>query len=349
VIVTTHYERLKTMAATDARFVNASVGFDLERLAPTFELHLGVPGGSGAIPVARRLGLPEAIARRAELLLGQGARGIEELLQQVERERRRMADAARGAEAEREVARAERERAEELASATEERLRAARRAEHDAGLDALKRARMDIEQARAQLKREASRGAVEQAERRVDEAAARLKRSAPPTEQPPGRPATEEELVVGAEVLVPRLGGRGVVTAAAKAGKVAVQIGALKLTVDAGELRVPSRGAEARRAHEPGERAAGRGTPRAREAVRTPANSVDVRGERVDAAIAVVEKFLDEALRTGGDAVFVVHGHGTGALRAALREHLATVPGVASVRAGTPEEGGDGVTVVALA
>jgi DNA mismatch repair protein MutS2 len=126
---------------------------------------------------------------------------------------------------------------------------------------------------------------------------------------------------------------------------VAVQVGALKLTVEAEELRLPPRGATgAARGGPAGERP----SQRAHAAVRTAANSLDVRGERVDAAIALVEKFLDDALRGAEDAVFVIHGHGTGALRAALREHLGTVPGVARLRPGTPEEGGDGVTVVTL-
>ena len=83
--------------------------------------------------------------------------------------------------------------------------------------------------------------------------------------------------------------------------------------------------------------------------VRTPGNSLDLRGERVDAAIALAEKFLDEAMRTGQDAVYLIHGHGTGALRAALREHLGGFPGIATMRPGVDSEGGDGVTVIALA
>src|SRR5262249_24253025 len=75
---------------------------------------------------------------------------------------------------------------------------------------------------------------------------------------------------------------------------------------------------------------------------------LDVRGERVDAAIALAEKFLDDALRAGTDGVLVIHGHGTGALRDRLREHLRLCPGVSGIRPGTPDEGGDGVTVALL-
>ena len=71
-----------------------------------------------------------------------------------------------------------------------------------------------------------------------------------------------------------------------------------------------------------------------------------MRGERVDAAVGLAEKFLDDALRTGQEAVFVIHGHGTGALRDALRAQLGAFPGVCEVRPATPAEGGDGVTVI---
>src|SRR5690606_30875987 len=72
-VVTTHYDRLKLLAtqpATAANFHNAAVGFDIQRMRPTFRLSLGVPGSSSAIAVARRLGLPEAVLTRAEELLG---------------------------------------------------------------------------------------------------------------------------------------------------------------------------------------------------------------------------------------------------------------------------------------
>jgi DNA mismatch repair protein MutS2 len=132
-------------------------------------------------------------------------------------------------------------------------------------------------------------------------------------------------------------------------------MGVLKVSVPVEELRMPPRGGRDERVREGRLPAAGGGPPRSgtRGApgegpalVRTTGNSIDLRGERVDAALAMAEKFVDDALRGGVDAVFLVHGHGTGALRSALREHFTRFPGVTTMRPGTPEEGGDGVTVL---
>jgi DNA mismatch repair protein MutS2 len=357
VIVTTHYDRLKALGARDPRFTNASVGFDLTELAPTYKLHIGVPGASGAIVVAKRLGLPEEVASRADELLGRRQQGIEELLHQVDAERRRLMDQVTAAEAEREQAAAERRRAEQLTEEAAARLKEARRAAHDEALDALKGARLEFERVRGELKRaqaETRQETLAQAERDLDRAAAELRRHATPSPLAGGRPPTPEELMIGAEVLVPNMGGRGVIAALPTVGKAVVQMGVLKVTVPVDELRMPphARGEDKGRGPGGGGGAARAGARVAAGAapatVRTTGNTLDLRGERVDAALALAEKFVDDGLRGGVDAVFLVHGHGTGALRGALRDHFTHFPGVRTLRSGSPEEGGDGVTVLLL-
>ena len=367
VIVTTHYERLKALAARDLRFTNASVGFDLARLAPTYELHLGVPGASGAIMVARRLGLPIPIADRAEQLLDGGSQEIEALLHQIEGERKRLLDATRAAEAQLAAATLDRERAEALSLEARERLKAARKAEHDDAVESLKRARLELDRVRSDLKKigAPSKETVDGAERAIDRAASDLKKHTPETDAPAGRSPAPGELDTGVIVLVPRLGGLGTVSATPKGGKVSVQVGSLKLTVDESELLIPERRAGSPQKTKPKEEIRGyrKAFPSAiatsdpgdtgpaekiPAVIRTAGNTLDLRGERVDAAIALAEKFLDDAMRTSQESVFFIHGHGTGALRSALRDHLATFPGVTSQRPGQPNEGGDGVTVVAL-
>jgi len=350
VIVTTHYDRLKALAASDARFVNASVGFDVDKLAPTYQLHLGVPGASGAIVVARRLGMVEAVCARATTLAGERTQ-LESLLLLIEAERRRL-------ERERADVVAERERAEELAAEAErkleqakERLEAARKGAHDDAMDTLRKARMELDRTRAVLRRTGDKvtpAEVSVMKREIDEAAKAVHEAAPKPEPPPGRPADAAALKAGVEVWVKRLGGRATVVTPPKGDKVAVQAGPLKVTVALDEVRLvdapPSpQSARARRGHS-GFDDAGPKMPKARGSY----PELDVRGERVDTALALAEKFLDDAMRAGTDGVLIVHGHGTGALRDRVREHFRRYPGIAELRPGQPDEGGDGVTILVL-
>ncbi|MSP59927.1 MAG: endonuclease MutS2 [Myxococcales bacterium] len=377
VVVTTHYDRLKALGARgwidpgilgrgappltplgSPRFANASVGFDLEHLEPTYRLHLGVPGASGAIVVARRLGLPVAIAARASALCGEGPKGLEELLRAVDGERRRLEIEVAAAVEERAAAVVERRRAETLAVEAKERLSSARKSAHDEAVAALQKARVELDRARRQLKGRATESELAEVRQQIDRAGREVHELAPALPAAAGRVATAAELSAGTEVLVPRLGGRGIVTAAPRDGKVALQVGALRLTVEVGELLLPDRPApkappsRKMRPADDLDRAAAAMAPGSgvkAGLMRTVGNTCDLRGERVDAACGIAEKFIDEALRDAQDVVFFVHGHGTGALRAALRERLSGSPAVDAVRAGTRDEGGDGVTVVTLA
>ncbi len=352
-IVTTHYDRLKALPTSDDRFLNASVGFDLERLLPTYELHLGVPGASGAIRVAKRLGIAEPICARATELAGAGQASLEQLLLDLEVERKRIATERAATEAERIEAERKHAEAEARAAQAKERLEAARRGAHDEAVETLRRARAELDRTATVLRRHVGDGkitsaSIQESKRQIEAAAKDVHAHAPTPEAPPGRAATAADLKPGVDVWVRKLGARATVTAAPKGKQVAVQAGPLKLNVAIEELTIlesqpKQQSARAKRGHNAFEVPA---PPKA--LVRAGYNTLDVRGERVDAALGLAEKFLDDALRTGNEAVFVIHGHGTGALREALRKELANFPGVAEVRAATPAEGGDGTTVIVL-
>jgi DNA mismatch repair protein MutS2 len=349
-IVTTHYDRLKALAPRDARFANASVGFDVEKLQPTFELHLGVPGASGAVVVARRLGLPEAVCARATTLAGESTTGLERLLLDVEAERKRIAREREMTEAERAEAERARAEAERRAEEAKEKLAAARRGAHDQAVQTLQAARAELDRTRAVLRRSGGKitsAEVDSAKRGIDEAARAVRESAPEPPPPPGRPATLEELKPGVEVFVQKLGGKAEVVAV-KGKKVTVQAGILKATVETEDIRIldgkTQKSARSQRGHNAFDVAISAEAPMQQRGYAT----LDVRGERVDVAMGLAEKFLDDALRSGREAVLIVHGHGTGKLRDALRAELRRFPGVSAVRAGQQEEGGDGVTLVTL-
>jgi DNA mismatch repair protein MutS2 len=362
-IVTTHYERLKALGSADARFANASVGFDLERLEPTFKLHLGAPGSSGALAVAKRMGLPNGIVERARELIGAAGTRVEDLLASVADQRRRIEVERAALLAELEAVEAERAAMRTQRDRTNARFEKQARAAHGDALSALRAARRDIDDIRKELraKQQATQLTVDDARaatRKLVAPGAAVAQHEPRRKLPPGTPATVESLVVGAPVIVPKL-GRCEVVAPPHDGKVEVRLGSMRALVPIADVLMDShraaRAAEREREREipdakpepgvvlvDGMPAGGRAT------ARTIDSTIDVRGQRVDEAVANVDRFLDESLLASRDTAFVVHGHGTGALRTAVRSHLGQHKGIQTFRAGEPNEGGDGVTVAFL-
>jgi len=353
VVVTTHYGRLKTMPLQDERFVNASVGFDMSQMAPTYQLHAGLPGSSGAIAVARRMGLPPTITARAESLMQGGGQQLSRLLEALADQRTQLA------RQEQELRQAT-EAAHQLAAQSRAELQRLRDRQQQAvagelgrAQGELKRARQELERVRALLRRPATRERLTQADRQISAAAATILRHEPRQELP-GRAAVAEDLVVGTRVIVTRLGGEGEVLEPPQRGRVTVRVGGLRTQVPVEEVLLPTRQARPAPAadHPRAPAHASMETPRPpgeeRVVIRTAANTLDLRGMRVHEALAVADKALDDALRASEEGLFVIHGHGTGALRAAIREHLAGHPLVDRFEPGAPREGGDGVTVVFL-
>ncbi len=359
-IVTTHYDRLKAVGTSDPRFANASVGFDLQRLEPTFKLHLGMPGSSGALAVATRMGIAQPIVERARSLLGHTAK-VEDLLSNVTEQKRRLEeeralvlDELEAIEAERATARAYRDKAKL-------RFEKEARTAHGDALTSLRAARREIEDVRREVRAKAALATpddIKAATRRLATPGAEVARHEPKRPMPPGSPATPETLVTGAPVIVPRL-GRAEVVGLLPDDKVEVRVGAMRAIVPIKDTLMDSH-RQARRAEKPavpsiqvGVAAAPNGTivdgaNGARAGARTVDTTVDVRGNRADEAVAQLDRFVDESLMASRDIIFIIHGHGTGALRTAVRSHLKTHSSIQTFRAGEPNEGGDGVTVAFL-
>jgi DNA mismatch repair protein MutS2 len=313
-------------------------------------VHLGAPGSSSAIEVAGRVGLPPAVVERARAaLVGQGG-ALGQALRSLDEERGRLEAERRAGEAARERARA----AEGRARAAEE---AARRAEQEAaarvgaGLaDELDAARSEVAdllaalQARPSVKAATDAAAQLEAWRATVGAAARTaqaKAEAGPETLPSG------EIAPGVRVRIVSLGQEGEV--AETDGVFAlVRAGPLKVRRPVSDL-LPLRGKA---------RDAGLGRTRAERiaaaagARPAPATSqerrLDVRGLRVEELVREVERFLDRLYAGGESDCLILHGHGTGALKQALRDHLSASPYVGSFRSGDRHEGGDAVTIVSL-
>jgi len=352
VLVTTHLEELKALTHVDHRFLNARVGFDSKRMAPTYKLQLGAAGTSSALDLASRMGLAPHVVDRARELVRSAGGPLAQALAAAEEERRalsgeleRARTATAAAEASARALAAER-------SAFEER----RRAEESAHAEHLRaeseRALAEVSSQLAELRQQAS---VERAEAARGALAARAE-AARARAEALSRESTRAALAPAPDTLrvgdtVHHLGLRRDVTVLEHTGdEVLVSAGALKMRVPRAELagardeKPASRFPSADRGRASLDRA-GEAAPRALDA---PPLRVDVRGLRADEAVREVESFLDQAFRNGDPGVLVLHGHGTGALKQAVREYLEDSPYVRMYRPGESHEGGDGVTVVGL-
>jgi DNA mismatch repair protein MutS2 len=344
VLITTHLEELKALALADPRFAPASVGFDVERLAPTYVLKLGEVGASSAIEIARRVGLPEDVCARAREILGGGSSAVSQAVSLLERERAEAARAraelgAAREELERERAQVERER--ERLRSLEQETRAGVRAEL---VEDFARKRAEVAALIAQLQAAPAMAQAIEAQRAIERAAA-AEESAAARDEEPAAPA--HEITPGARVKHLRFGTEGVVLDLSD-GHATVQMGALKSKVpleDLAPARKPVAQASFRKTRQ--ER-----LERAEQARAAPVETrvplVDLRGMRVDEALRTLELELDRHLRAGEETIHVLHGHGSGALKAAVRESLSRSPYVAQARPAEQHEGGDGVTVATL-
>ena len=199
-IVTTHYDRLKAVGATDPRFANASVGFDLARLEPTFKLHLGTPGSSGALAVARRMGIAGDVVDRARDLMGPQVAKVEELLASVADQRRRIEEERAAVLAELEETEAERASLRVQRDRSLARFEKQTRAAHGEALTALKAARREIDDVRRVVRAKAVADATAEDVKRRPPAgdAGRGGAGSRPRARCRQAPATRAQLVQGA-------------------------------------------------------------------------------------------------------------------------------------------------------
>lgn len=356
VAVTTHYLELKVLGAQDRRFAVGAV--QQEHGEPTYQVAMGLPGQSHALSVAVRLDMDAEVLARARELLDTGSRDLADLMEQLDEERAALARRTREVEKRQEeledrLRSAERER-ERLAA----RRRAVREQVGDPFRDRLARQEREVARLVAALQanpnlKDAGRILASVRQTRED-----LEEELAPPEPPPDPPA---RLHAGRPVYVRPVRERGEVTAV-QGNRVQVRIGALRTWVereDLEDLKGKARSSDSPRSDRAAARPSRRSSPRRhppspdspaeeRRGVRTPANSCDLRGRRVDEAVAESEQFLDRMLLRGEPVAFLLHGHGTGALKRAIRSWLPDCPHVVSWRPAREDEGGDAWTVAVL-
>jgi DNA mismatch repair protein MutS2 len=348
VAATTHYAELKTFATEHPGVSNAAVEFDVSTLRPTYRLTIGLPGKSQAFAIAERLGLPAEILADARERISAEHASMEETLAAISRAQEEQTAALAAAEAERAGATRERDRAREgVARARKEAaelLADARRAADDM----VSRAEREVAEVRRELTRQRnlaggrgtpSAAAFDELSRRA--ARTRAEAPAPAASEPEVEPGPQPR--VGLWGRSRTLGSVGrIVEISGKTGRVTLETEGARLVVPADDVEVvaePISGPAPRdlEAEEMRRRAAQRVSP-----------TLDLHGERVEAALERLHAYLDDALLAGLDSVVIVHGVGTGALRRAVRDALREHPRVRGSRGGRKDEGGEGATVAEL-
>ena len=349
VAATTHYAELKVYAMTTAGVENASCEFNVDTLAPTYRLILGIPGKSNAFAISRRLGLPEYIIdKAAERLDAENVRfedvltRLDQQRQEMEKERAEakrlkleMEQSASKARAYREKLEAERAKVVEKAQAEARAIIEEARAASDLALSELKQLKKQQDKLDWQ---QVNDGRAE-ARRLLNEAERNIGGPAPePEAPPPTRPA-----VAGDTVELVKMGTRATVLSVNKDGSLQLQAGILKISAKQEEVRVVEGETQA-------QKEARRIVTRAEHTLRTAAvpSQIDLRGMMTDEAIAVLERFLDTAMMGKLETVTIIHGKGTGAVRSAVRTYLKRSRYIKSFRPGRYGEGEDGVTVAEL-
>jgi DNA mismatch repair protein MutS2 len=351
VLVTTHLEELKALAHMDPRFLNARVGFDPKKMAPTYKLQLGAAGASSAIEVAARMGLPEHVCARARDLTLNAGGALAKALAAAEEERRKLLEELERAK----VAAAEAERLRTDLEEQKQQFERERKARlmrfNEEVAAASDHAAAEVQELlrvlRAQQTEKSLAEARTQLMQRADDAAQRAKAARAELFQVEAPPPPE--LKVGAWVRHSGL-NKDVEILEVLGEQALVAAGVLKMRVPVTELS----GARAARPkakfpeRDKHAQALQRAKAAAPEAVDATHFRCDVRGMRAEDALAELEQFLDRGMRSGEEAALIIHGHGTGALRQAIRDYLASSPYIRMFRPGENHEGGDGVTVVAL-
>ncbi len=359
IMATTHYEGLKALASADERFENASMGFDLETMSPTFRLAAGIPGSSSALAVAKRFGLPSTVLERAARFLSREDVQFESVVRRLNDERAAL-ELARSEALRREA------HATELSQQLEQELTRARERERknlsdeaQALLTSVRKARHDLREVQSALRsKRLDAVTAKEAERTLDAIASRVALGGdlepllnePPREHALGAPRTAEiaSLQKGQRVWVPKIRGEAEVLEVLSDGSARLQAGPMKLTVPVSELRIH---ADARKPETAKRKLSEQGSsdpPGLEPAFQTSDNTCDLRGLRADDAVSMAVAFLDRSLNEHRRVCVFVHGHGTGALKEAVRRELSASPYVRTFRAAQRGEGGDGATLVWL-
>jgi DNA mismatch repair protein MutS2 len=350
-LATTHYPELKVYAHATPGVANASVEFDLETLAPTFHLTIGLPGRSNAFAIAQRLGLDGTIIADAKALMPATDLEAEKLLDEIHRQRdlarqeRALAEAVRADALKLETTLGRRlERIEQERQKILEDARAEAKAEIETLQDELSGLRRKLQTAALPLT------VIKEVEAATEKLAAEAESPLVPQ---PVQPVSRKPFRLGDSVWIKNLKTEGAILSLT-AAEAEVQIGRLRVRAKLDELQAL---ADRKTVNSEQSTVSSRKSQLPDPPTRTtqPPNhpttgmEIDIRGQTVEEGLLMLERYLDSAYLASLPWVRIIHGKGTGKLRQAVRDALRASDLVVSQEPGSDGEGGEGVTIARLA
>lgn len=343
-VVTTHQGALKAFAHETAGIANGSMAFDSQSLTPTYEFRADLPGSSYAFEIARRMGLPETVVSRSRSLMGTQTNRLEELILTIEQQIEDNRQLGRDLEDERTMVGKLRQHYETESARLAGHIKELHHKAVEKASDIIRQANATVENAiRTIREKGAGKDAIREARSLVDEERTALKKELEvlkSDEKFHGKNQVSGELRPGNRVYWKRSGVLGTVLSDQdQAGRVLIAFGKLKAHVPRDELSMGKDAEEPSADRIPGVQT------HAPENVRT---EIDIRGMRVEEALSVVDKSLDDAMLAGLKELRIIHGVGTGALRNSLAPFLRQHPLVLGTRQGGPDQGDPGVTIVEI-
>jgi len=345
VVATTHYAELKLYAMRTAGVINASCEFNVETLQPTYRLLIGIPGKSNAFAISRKLGLPEEILKEADDLVGKSDKDFEDVLSQLEHQRQQMESARREAERLKQETEKIKQQSEQYSAQLEKEKEKAMESARREAQQIIEQARVaansaseELKALRKQLQDSADAAGINQRQaeirRNLNEMESKIRASQPKQ----ARPEPKRGILVGDTVELLKLGTKASVIGINKDGTYQLQAGILKLNAKAEEIYL----LEQDNPYEKKGRPQHSGREMKLSAMPT---EVDLRGMDTVEAICVLQRYLDEAMRSNVSPIRIIHGKGTGALRSAVQQELKKNKFIKSYRLGVYGEGEDGVTI----
>ena len=348
-MATTHYSELKIYALSTEHVENASCEFDVESLQPTYRLLIGVPGKSNAFAISSKLGISDEIIEKAKSLVDEDSKSFEDVVTGLESTRKELEqERAKAAAYREEIERQKKKLAEKNERIDKAKEKILRRANEEANEILQKAKDMADDSIRKYNKwMDGGKGNVSDMERQRSAIREQLKKTGDKlaTKQKGNRPKTAPgKLSIGDLVMVHSMGVKGTVMSLPNAkGKCFVQMGIMRSEVNADDLELLEEETLQNRKEQLRERS-GAGKIKMMKSLHV-SSSINLIGKTVDEAIALLDKYLDDAYLAKLHQITIIHGVGTGALRNAVQAHLKKSKYIKTYRMGEYGEGGYGVTV----